>query len=224
MVNPGVWEAIFGTVTLVPCTLPRIASSQCICFLMFTGGVEAAVSIIVCSMSVIIPAVLRALDVGNPFMQEDTVDLNLSTGFDITRTSMAGIELGLPIPRGTAITDSSGSEGAIGTMASRQRHPADLNVRDDRKHRLTVQASDGSLGSSTTVKVLSLVDGCTIADSPAQVRSTPVVMTDRGIGTNEEEQHVVSSYQFSDSLTPCPSPPPLHSPLSIGSGPGSRCS
>jgi len=155
---------------------------------MATGGVEAAVSIIVCSMSVIIPAVLRALDVGNPFMREDTVQLNLSTGIDITRGSMTGIELGLPIPRGTAITDSSGSEGALGTTASRQRHPINLNVKDDRKHRLTVQASDGSLGSSRTVKVLPLVDGCAIADLPAQVRSTPVAAVDRDIEANVEEE------------------------------------
>ena len=189
MVNPGVWEAIFGMVTLVPCLYPELSVHRLsVFFLMITGGVEAAVSIIVCSMSVIIPAVLRALDVGNPFMREDTVELNLSTGIDITRASMTGIELGLPVPRSTAITDSDGSEGALGTMGSRQRYPVDLNVKDDRKHRLTVQASDGSLGSSKAVTDLPLVGGYAIADLPSQVRSTPATAVDRDIETNVEEE------------------------------------
>ena len=154
---------------------------------MLTGGVEAAVSIIVCSMSVIIPAVLRALEVGDPFMQEDTVDLNLSTGVDVTRTDTTRIELGLPIPRGVVITDSDESEGAFGTMASR-RHSVDLNAKGDRRHLLTAQASDGSLGDSRTVKVLPLADECDITYSLAQVRSTPVATRDRSIEAGIEEE------------------------------------
>ena len=194
MVNPGVWAAISGTVILVSC-LYR-ASSNCqltvymLFFVMLTGGVEAAVSIIVCSMSVIIPAILRALDVGDPFMREDSVDLNFSSSIDITRTDTSGIELGLSIPPGMAITDSDDSEGP---MASRQRHSVDLGVKDDRKQRLTAQASDGSLGNSKTVKILPLIDECDITDSLAHMRSTPAAATDRDIEANIEEEQAKRS-------------------------------
>ena len=150
--------------------------------LMFTGGVEAAVSIIVCSMSVIIPAVLRALGVGDPFMREDTVDMNLTTGADIARINTT-IELGLPIFRGAVVTDSGESEDP---MASRQWDLVDLNMKNGREHRLTAQASDGSLGNSK--KVLSLADERDITDSLAQVRSTPAATINRDIEVDIEKE------------------------------------
>jgi hypothetical protein len=187
MISPGVLGAIFGTAILVPClyrTLPRTTSSPCICFfLLLTGCVEAAVSIMVCSMSVIIPAILRALGVGNPFMREDTVGVDLSTGVDIVRINTT-IELGLTMARGTVITDSDESEGPMG---SQRRDYVDLNGKDDGKHRLTAQASDGSLGNSNTAKILSLANEWDITDSLAQARSTPVTTTNRDIGAIIEE-------------------------------------
>jgi hypothetical protein len=146
--------------------------------------VEAAVSIIVCSMSVIIPAILRALGVGDPFMQEDTVEMDLSTSIDIARIGTT-IELGLSIARDTVITDSDESEGPT---VSRRQDYVDFNGKDDRKHRLTAQASDGSLGNSKAVKVIPLSNEYDIADSPAQARSTPAVMIGRDIEADSEEE------------------------------------
>ena len=155
---------------------------------LFTGGVEVAVSIIVCSMSVIIPAILRALGVGDPFMREDTVDPNLSTGMEMARITSTGIELGLPMTRATAITDSDESEGTLAGMAvSRQRLSIDLGVKDDRKHHLTPQVSDASLGNVNMVKVVPLDDECDITDSLAQVRDLPVVKKHRDIEADAEE-------------------------------------
>ena len=160
-------------------------------FFLFTGGVEAAVSIMVCNMSVIIPAILRALGVGDPFMREDTVDPNISTGVDVTQMGVSAtrIELGLPIPRGTTITDSDESEGVLNAMTSRQRDLIDLNVKD-RKDRLTAQASDGSLGNSKTTKGLSLANECDITDSLAQARVSAAVTKDRDIEADIEEKYV----------------------------------
>ena len=134
-------------------------------------------------MSVIIPAILRALGVGDPFMREDTVDVNLSSSVDDARINTTRIELGLSVVRGAVIADSDEFEGPI---ASRRRDLADL--KDDKKHRLTAQASEGSLGNSKIVKVLPLVDECDITDSLAQVRSTPTVTTDRDIEADIEEE------------------------------------
>ena len=154
----------------------------------FTGGVEAAVSIIVCSMSVIIPATLRALGVGDPFMREDTVDPNLSTGVEIARITSTGIELGLPMSRSTAITDTDESEGAIGTTMSRQRVSIDLGAKDDRKHRLTTQVSDVSLGPRMA-KVVPLAE-CDITDSLTQVRNgSLVVKENRDVEADVEEKN-----------------------------------
>jgi hypothetical protein len=138
----------------------------------------------VCSMSVIIPAILRALGVGDPFMREDTVDVDPSTTINIARINTT-VELGLPIARGTVITDSDESEGPMG---SRRRDLVDFNMKDDKKHRLTAQASDGSLGDPRTVKVLSLVDECDITDSSTQARSTPATTMDRDIEADIEEE------------------------------------
>ena len=44
---------------------------------------EAAVAVVECNMSIIIPAILRALGIGDPFMQEDTVNPKFSTGVEI---------------------------------------------------------------------------------------------------------------------------------------------
>ncbi|KAF9647420.1 hypothetical protein BDM02DRAFT_2702970 [Thelephora ganbajun] len=145
------------------------------------AGVEAAVSVMVCSMSVIIPAILRALGAGDPFMQEDTVE-HLSTGVDIARMTSTRLELSLPTTGGAVITDHGGSEGAIGTVGSRkQRDSVCLNVENDQKHRLTMQASDGSLGTSTK-EVMPLADESDIADSLAlEVRSLPAVKKDQDV-------------------------------------------
>ncbi|SRR5258705_5628043 len=130
------------------------------------GAVSVAVAIIVSNMSVIIPAILRALGVGDPFMQEDTVDPNFSTIEMAPTTSTKIIELGLPKTHGTGITNSNGSEGDIDMVVFRQ-HSGDLGVRDDHKHRLTMKASDMTLGSSNT-KVTPLDDEPDAADSLVQ--------------------------------------------------------
>ena len=153
---------------------------------IFTGGVEAAVSIIVCSMSVIIPAILRAIGVGDPFMQEDTVDLNFSTNVDIAR-----FELGLQMTCGTvtAIAESVETEGALSTMTLQHRSLADMNVRTDKKHRLTAQVSDGSLGSSKPTKGLPLTDECDVTRPAAQARNLPVLIMGQSIEAEIEEKH-----------------------------------
>ena len=138
MVRPGVWEAIFGARALVSPSKFRIPDlPMCIS----SGGVEAAVSITVCNTTVIIPAILRALSVGDPFMREDTVDPRFSTGFEIAPMTLTGIELSLPTSRAT---DSTELEGAIGTALSRQQHSVDFEAKDDRKRRLANQIPIGS--------------------------------------------------------------------------------
>ena len=151
---------------------------------------EVAVSIIVCNMSVIIPAILRGLGVGDPFMREDTVDPNISTGVEIARITSTGIELGLPISRNTVITDSDEYEGTIGMAVPRQRVSISLGVKDDRKHQLTMQVSDASLGNPKVAKVVPLADDeCDITDSLSQVRKgSPGVKEDLGGETDVEEK------------------------------------
>jgi len=158
-------------------------------YVSFLGAVGAAVSIIVCNMSVIIPALLRALGVGDPFMQEDTVDPGFSTDVEIVRMASTRVELGLPTSRGTALTDSDESQGTIGTVASR-RDPIVLGVKDERKRQLSTKASDGSLGGLKRTKVVPLVDESDIADSLAQVRSLPTVKTDQEIESDARGRHV----------------------------------
>ena len=140
-----------------------------------TGVVEAAVAIIVCNMSVIVPAVLRALDVGDPFMQEDTVDPNFSAVeiARITSTRIEPVELSIPNVHGTVVADSEESEWVTDTVGSRQRDSVDLGVKEDHKHRLTTQTSDVSLGDSEIMKAVPLADESDIADSLAQVRNSP---------------------------------------------------
>lgn len=61
----------------IPCDVPNLQLTTDV-FSSFTGSVSVAVATILCNMSVIIPAILHALGVGDPFMQEDTVDSNYS--------------------------------------------------------------------------------------------------------------------------------------------------
>jgi len=139
-------------------------------------------------MSVIIPAVLRALGVGDPFMREDTVDPNYST-VEIVRMASTKIELGLPNTHGTATTDIADPEGAIGTVASRRGGTVNLDAKEDCKHRLVTQTSDGSLGILKKAKVVSLVDECDITDPLAQVRSLPAVRRDQDIEADVGGRH-----------------------------------
>jgi hypothetical protein len=131
--------------------------------------VEAAVSVIVCSMSVIIPAILRALNVGDPFMQEDTVDPGLSTGVEIVRGTLTRVELGLPSTHTPTI---AGGERLISVITpQRRRDSGGLDEKRGEKHLLMTQISDGSLGTSPSE--------CDITDSRAlQVRSLPVFAGD----------------------------------------------
>ena len=194
LVRPGVWEAIFGTaaVTHRSCHMvSRVFNLPCVrFFLSFLGGVESAVAIIVCSMSVIIPAILRTLGVGDPFMREDTVDPRFSTGIEIAHTTSTRIELGLLTSRGTEIVDGSKSEEAIGTVTSRQRDSIDLDAKDQ-KHRLTTQTLDGSLGDlKSTSRVEPPVDESDVTDSLTQLRSLPgVVKRDQDIEAVVGKRH-----------------------------------
>ena len=128
-------------------------------------------AIIVSNMSVIMPAILRALGVGDPFMQEDSVDPNFST-IEMARTTSTTLGLGLPKTRGTVVADNGESEGAISMVTFRRQDSGALGTEDDHKHRLTMQASDISLGSSRT-KVLPLADESDTADSSIAGRNLP---------------------------------------------------
>jgi hypothetical protein len=142
--------------------------------------VEAAVSIIVCNMSVIIPAILRVLGVGDPFMQEDTVDPNFST-VEIIRMTSTRVELGLPVAHGTVITDSDDTYGDISMAAPQRGGLGGLDAKDDRRRQLTIQPSDASLGDLRTTKVVPLVEESDIADSLAQVRGLSAVKKDQDV-------------------------------------------
>jgi len=131
-------------------------------------------------MSVIIPAILRVLGVGDPFMQEDTVTPNVNTEIEIIRMT-SGIELSLPTLGNTGITDSIKSEEAIGTVGSRPQVSVDLGAGDNQKHLLATQASDGSLGNMEPMKVVPLVDESDITDSLTQAGSLPAVKKDQDI-------------------------------------------
>lgn len=132
-------------------------------------------AIIVSNMSVVIPAIFRALGVGDLFMREDTVDMDFSTmKMARTTTSSTRIELGLPKTPTTTVTNGDGTEGEIGMAVFRQRDSADFGTREDHKHRLTAQASDMSLGSSR-MKVVLLVDESDVVDSLGRVGSLPQV-------------------------------------------------
>jgi len=134
----------------------------------------------VSNMSVVVPAIFRALGVGDPFMQEDTFDLDFSTMKMARMTSTTRIELGLPKTPTTTVTDGDGSEGGIGMVVFQQRDSGDLGARDGQKHELTARASDVSLGSSRT-KLMPLADDSDITDPLAQVRDLPPVNRDQDV-------------------------------------------
>ena len=162
------------------------------CAFSSLGGVEAAVAIVVCNMSVIIPAILRALGVGDPFMREDTVDPKFSTGVEIARMTSTRVELDFPMFRGTEVTDSTKSEEATGTAASRQRNSVDLDAKDSQKHRLvTAQASDEP--NLKPVDFELAVDESDITDSLAQARGLPVVRRDWDIEAGVGGRHAKES-------------------------------
>jgi hypothetical protein len=137
-------------------------------------------------MSVIIPAILRALGVGDPFMQEDTVDPNFST-VEIARVTSTRIELGPLGIHVTVITDSDDPEGTVGAATPRQGDLVSLDAKDDRKHQLTAQASDVSLGDSKMTKIVSFVDESDIADLPTQVRRSITVEKYQGVEVDTGE-------------------------------------
>lgn len=130
-------------------------------------------SVMVCSMSVIIPAILRALDVGDPFMQEDTVDPGFTTTVDIVPMTLTRVELGLPLPNNsrpratnTATPHKRDSIGSVGETRGQ-------------RHRLTLQVSGDSLGTSVETKVALDSDKCDVTDYRAfQARSLSVIKGD----------------------------------------------
>ena len=131
----------------------------------------------VSGMSVIIPAILRALDVGDPFMQEDTVDPGLGTTVEIARMTLTRVELGLPTTNPVDLACSDDREEVTGPVTlEKPRDSVGLGEKDDQKHRLTTQTSDGSLGTSVTTKIASRSE-CDVPDPQAfEVESLPVVM------------------------------------------------
>ena len=128
---------------------------------------ESAVAIIVSNMSVIIPAILRALGVGDPFMQEDTVDPKFSTGVEIAPVTLTTIELALPTSSATDTAESSKSRGEVTVVASR-RASRELDAKDGRDYQL---AMDG--GSSKSMRIERLADGSDVSDSLAQTKALP---------------------------------------------------
>lgn len=152
MVKQGVEEAMIGTVTPVP------SESITYHLSVFSGGVNSAVAIAVCNMTVVIPAILRALGVGDPFMREDTVSPDSCIGVPAARGTSTVIELGFRTSCVMEITDK-------GTASSATSRQPDLDVKGDQKHRLTMQTSDVSLGDYKSMAVGSVVGESDSADS-----------------------------------------------------------
>ena len=151
------------------------------------------VAITVCNMSVIIPAILRALGVGDPFMREDTVAPNFST-LEMAPTTSTRIELSLPKIRGrTTITDSDESEGVNGTAKSLRQYSGYLDTKDDREHSFMTQTSDGLFRNPSTRKTVSLTDDSGVADLLAHVRSLPTVKRYQGVEGNFESRSTKSN-------------------------------
>ena len=124
-----------------------------------------------CNSTVIIPAVLRALGVGDPFMQEDTVDPRFTgTGLEIARTTFTGIELNLPTSGGAGTTDSDKSAGSISTVVSHRQGSVDMYPKSCEKHRLTTQALDSSLGCVKSANPMLPVCESDVADSMTHCR------------------------------------------------------
>ncbi|KAF9647432.1 hypothetical protein BDM02DRAFT_3248193, partial [Thelephora ganbajun] len=204
------WKKIPGSVCIVPrsvpismvvnlsgCSHPSVTLSFIFYLLRVDcdyGGVGGAcyrgdgdarcLGITVCSATVIIPAILRALGIGDPFMREDTVDPRF-TDVEIARMTSTRIELGFPT---TVNTDSDDSEGVTGTVGSRKgRDSVCPSAKDDQKHRLTMQASDGSFGASTA-GVIPLADESDVAGSLAlEVRGLPAVKKGQDVEAGVED-------------------------------------
>jgi hypothetical protein len=124
----------------------------------------------VCSMSVIIPAILRALGVGDPFMQTDSVDPGSNSTIEIVGRSLTGVGLGPLITHVVAVTGSDEPEEAAGAVTPRKsRSLIGSDARDDQRCRLVTQIPDGSLGTSVMTKVISRTDECDITDSLPRV-------------------------------------------------------
>lgn len=142
-------------------------------------------------MSVIIPAILRALDVGDPFMQEDTVDPGFTTTVEIAPMTLTRVELGLPIAHVSAVAGNNNCpRGANANTAAPQKRDSIGSVDElqGHEHRLTLQASDDSLGTSVETKVELPSDECDITDYRAfQARSLPVIEKDTE-GDDEEKK------------------------------------
>lgn len=134
-------------------------------------------SVIVSSMPVIIPAILRALDVGDPFMQEDTVDPGFTTTIEIARMTLTRVELGLPVVHIVRNTGNGDREGVHGPASpKKQRDSVGLDEKEDQKHRLTTQFSDGSLGTSVTTKIASHDGECEVPGLQAsEAGSVPAI-------------------------------------------------
>ena len=91
-----------------------------------------------CNSTVVIPAILRVLGVGDPFMREDTVGPEFSAAIEAARFTSTRIELGFPTSYDREITDSCKSEGAISSVTSGQPDLVGSDVKDDRRHRLSM--------------------------------------------------------------------------------------
>ena len=137
-------------------------------------------SVIVCSMSVIIPAILRALDVGDPFMQEDTVDPGYTTTVEISPMTLTRVELGLPTTHVPTVAGNNDRSRATSTAIPQKRDSVgSVDEMRDHEHRLTPQNSDDSLGTSVETKVALHSDESDITDYRAfQVRSSPAIKKD----------------------------------------------
>ena len=191
LVQPGVWEAIFGRVTLSPAhpTYPTAPPTYHV--ILSSGGVEAAVSITVCNTTVIIPAVLRVLGVGDPFMREDTVDPKFSTGFDIAPMTLTRAEFTLPTSSSTRTIDSTRSERENGTVVSQQQSSVDSEAGNDQKYlSMTWQTSGGSLGNFKLMSVVLPVDEADITDSSCS--PSPVVEKVRDLEAGTGRWHTKS--------------------------------
>ena len=67
----------------------------------------------------------------------------------------------------------------------------DLDAKEDWKHQLVTQISDGSSGILKKVKVVPLVDECDITDPLAQVRSLPAIKKDQDIEADVGGRHTM---------------------------------
>ena len=146
-------------------------------------------SVIVCSMSVIIPAILRTLDVGDPFMQEDTVDPGFTTTVNIAPMTLTRVELGSPTTHVPAVAGNISRSTVTNTAIPHKRESiGSVGEMQGQKHRLMPQVSGDSLGTSVETKVALRSDECDITDYRAfQARSLSVIKGDDE-GDDEEKK------------------------------------